>query len=170
MISFHGMSVNAKRMRWRIHHCFHQETNQISRGDGSQGGEADWKSDDKGPKVHLVEKWIDLCSDFRVKGGGVGRTGWWVRRLLSISNPSLLLRLIILCVKWNSLPSKIHLSYCSGIFAAEEGEVKCTLSPCRSSYELMNSPVFVLYFYIQVTLNRFSFLMLLNFNQRWLLQ
>lgn len=109
------MSVNAKRMRWRIH----QEKYQISQGDGSQDGEIDWKSDDKSLKAHLVEKWVDLCSDFRVKGCGLGRTGWWGRRLLSISNPSSLLWLIILCVKWNSLSSKIHLSYCSDIFCCQ---------------------------------------------------
>lgn len=40
----------------------------------------------------------------------------WLMRLLSISNPSSLLWLIILCVKWNSPSSKIHLSHCSDIF------------------------------------------------------
>lgn len=70
------------------------------------------------------------------------------------------MQLIILYVKGNFLFSEINLSYCSDIFAVEEGAVIRTLSTCRSLYELVNSPVLVVgFFCVPVTINRFSFIM-----------
>lgn len=78
--SFHGSSINVKRIKWLIHQLFHQETNWIGQRNGSQGGEIYWKSDDKG---HLVEKVNWFMQWFQTERMWCGEE-WVMRRKLAV--------------------------------------------------------------------------------------